>query len=524
MDTGTWDSVLAALEQDPNDGRAIGWLLQEIRNEDSAEPLIQSVLDLALRTRRGADLLSVIAHQCYQHGEYETCETAWRCYLELRPDDANAQFNHALALRSAGHWQRALELFRNLADKGSAAKADCWVNCGNIQRELRRYEEAISDYQRALRVHDDHPLALLNLALVYEERGDRHRAEALYGSLLENDPRHPVALTNLTYMRRIESSDDQLLRKLRRYARYADRTFDDALVLFALGKALDDLGSWKDAFATYERANRIASVHDGEFDRAAYSDRVDTIIRRSRDRAIPNRRRGVFVCGMFRSGSTLLERILGAHPRLVPGGEMRFFTTSDSAVAEDYLDYVSERFPDEDRIVIDKSPENLLHVGRILTAFPEARILITDRHPLDVILSNYFQPFAPGRPWSTDLHHIVHVHRQYRRLSQHWLKLFPENVLSVRYESLVKDTQTTIKACLEFLGLPWDSSCVDFAGSDNPVNTGSLWQVRQPLYERSIGRWKHYREGLGEIEAEMSEESFVYDSMLRQPAVSDGQG
>ena len=118
----------------------------------------------------------------------------------------------------------------------------------------------------------------------------------------------------------------------------------------------------------------------------------------------------------------------------------------------------------------------------------------------------------------------MHVHRQYRRLSQHWLKLFPENVLSVRYESLVTDTQTTIKACLEFLGLPWDPSCADFAGSDNPVNTGSLWQVRQPLYERSIGRWKHYREGLGEIEAEMSKECFVYDSTLRQPAVSDGQG
>ena len=514
MDTSAWDDVLTALEKDPNDGRAIGELLHAITAEESPEPLIQSVLDLALRTRRGADLLSVVAHQCFRQGDYTGSENAWRCYLELRSNDANARFNHALALRHAGQLDSALKCFSELAASGAVARADCWVNCGNIHRELRRYDQAMNAYEEALRVHHDHSLAMLNLAMVCEEMGDRSRAKELYSALLQNDPRHAVALTNMAYMQRFTSKQDPLLKRLQRCARYADQSFDDALVHFALGKALDDLEDFGNAFYSYQQANHIAARNDDLFDADDFTQAVERAMESTSAVDATSSRRCVFICGMYRSGSTLLEHVLGAHKKLVPGGELAFFSSGlaeDCRDAEDYIEHISERFPDEKRIVIDKSPDNLFHVRRILSLFPNARILITERHPLDVVLSNYFQPFAPGRSWSTDLDHLVHAYRESRRLTRHWLESFPENVLTVRYESLVEDVESTLRQCLEFLDLEWDPACLRFSESENPVNTGSIWQVREPLYQRSIGRWRNYQGELKTVAEDLCREIQEYE-------------
>jgi len=214
----------------------------------------------------------------------------------------------------------------------------------------------------------------------------------------------------------------------------------------------------------------------------------------------------VFVCGMFRSGSTLLEQILAAHPALASGGEFDFFQrrlsaypdamlSLDAAAAAqlgaDYRAELAASFGAGVR-VIDKRPDNILYLGLIKALFPNARILVTQRQPLDVSLSVFFQSLDASQPYANDLFDIAHYYSQQQRLLQHWQQLLGENILTVNYESLVNTPREEIGRALAFLGLDWEENCLSFHETTERVRTASLHQVRRPLYQASAGRWSNY--------------------------------
>ena len=217
----------------------------------------------------------------------------------------------------------------------------------------------------------------------------------------------------------------------------------------------------------------------------------------------------IFICGMFRSGSTLLEQMLAAHPDITAGGEIAFFAeqaplpgvltglteTRVRALGEGYLEYLERTFPRNARVT-NKRPDNFLYMGLIRRMFPNARFLNTRRHPLDNCISIYFQEIRTHFKYSNELLDIGHFYVQHRRLMARWRELFPANIIDVAYDDLVREPERVLRSALAFLELEWDPACLRFYELDNRVRTASVWQVRQPLHSASSGRWVNYEQQL----------------------------
>lgn len=221
---------------------------------------------------------------------------------------------------------------------------------------------------------------------------------------------------------------------------------------------------------------------------------------------------------MFRSGSTLVEQVLAAHPAVVPGGELDLLprmaarqlapfpaamATLDAAraaaLAAAYRTETARLFPHaaEAAYLTDKRPDNFLLVGLAKRLFPAAKIIHTVRHPLDNGLSIHMQHLDPrGFAYANDLRDTGHYYGQYRRLMAHWKRLYPDSIHDFDYDAFVRDPQATAEALLAFLDLPWDPRCLEFHRLDNTVKTASYWQVRRPLYAEASGRWRQYRRHL----------------------------
>jgi hypothetical protein len=224
---------------------------------------------------------------------------------------------------------------------------------------------------------------------------------------------------------------------------------------------------------------------------------------------------------MYRSGSTLLERMLAAHPAVTSGGELDWFNarlTRDGrwpermtpemlrVAGQGYLDYLESRFPGAER-VCDKRPDNFRFLGLLKALFPRLRVLHTVRDARDVCLSIYFQQFGNALPYAADLGDIAHYLREYRRLMQHWRELMPESICDVAYGQLVTRPEQELRRVCRFLDLDWRPEMLDYRDASARVRTASVWQVRQPLYTRSLGRWRHYAGQLGALGDLMTEDS-----------------
>lgn len=224
----------------------------------------------------------------------------------------------------------------------------------------------------------------------------------------------------------------------------------------------------------------------------------------------------VFVVGMMRSGTTLVEQIIGSHPAVSAAGELTFWSEvlrkhestlrreppSDklrAKVAADCLRTLGAYSSDALRVV-DKAPVNSDYLGIIHAVFPNARMIYVRRDPIDVCLSCYFQQFSATLNFTMDLSDLAHYYREHRRLVAHWRAVLPAGtLLEVPYAELVADQETWTRRMVEFLGLEWDARCLDFQQTKRTVTTASYWQVRQKIYRGSVGRWQNYKKFIGPL-------------------------
>jgi hypothetical protein len=226
---------------------------------------------------------------------------------------------------------------------------------------------------------------------------------------------------------------------------------------------------------------------------------------------------------MFRSGSTLTEQVLAGHSRVTAGGEIDFLPTLVQTelapfparmaqvssrqlgeLAQRYLASLSKLFPGE-RHVTDKRPDNFLYIGLIKSLFPNARIVHTTRDALDNCLSVYFLHLDHSMGYALDLTDTAHYYRQYRRLMAHWKALYGEDILDFDYDAFVRKPRPAVERLLAFCGLDWEEGCMSFHRVQNAVKTASVWQVREPLYQRSSGRWRNYARHLAPLRADLDD-------------------
>lgn len=471
-----------------------------------------------------ADRLLRLASQLRQSGRVVEAIDAYERLLALRPGLANSWFNLGWLYRRAGRHEQALAAYERALALGVADAEEVHVNRAVIFSDhLARPDEAEHELGQALALNPRYVPAWLNLGNLHEDRGQREPALAAYQQVLQIDGHNALALARLAQLHRIDNAADPLVARLRQaIARPQASAAECADLGFALGKALDDAGAYDDAFAAYVAANR-ASSHSGavpRYDRRAHERFVDDLIAAfpagGGASASPDAEPApaLFICGMFRSGSTLVEQILGAHPMVRAGGELdivpslvreRRAPLSRGQLLQDPVRLQALRRAYRERIaqlhpgaafVTDKRPDNFLYIGLIETLFPSARIVHTRRNALDNGLSIFFLHLGHSMPHALDLADIGHWYRQYRRLMTHWSGVYTGAIHDIDYDALVVDPRPQIEGLLAFCGLPWDDACLEFHNSRAVVKTASVWQVRQPLYQRSSGRWRHYERHL----------------------------
>ncbi len=444
-----------------------------------------------------------------QAGRHAEAEAAYQRHIDGQPQDAVARFNYACFLRRRGRLEQALESHQAALDLAIQKPEEVLSNMAVIQAELRRDAAAKLLLERALAVNPTYVPALFNLALHHEEFGDRERARAMFRRILSIDPNWHEALVHLAHAETVGDPDGELVRRLRRTLRRSNLApLARESLHFALGKALDDCGRYDEAFEQYALGNAQSRPRLARYDRALVDQHVGRILEAFNPellaRAAPvSEAPLIFITGMFRSGSTLLEQVLAAHPAVTAGGEIEYFMRFPislepadwPAIAQGYVDYLQRTFPGRE-IVTNKRPDAFAWLGMLRASFPNARFVNTVRDARDTALSIFFQQFDGRLGYAADLADIADHRRQCQRLMAHWRGLFGDAIYDADYDAFVKDPRAQTERLLAFLGLPWHEGCLEFHRSGNRVRTASVSQVREPLYARSSGRWKNYERQL----------------------------
>ena len=438
---------------------------------------------------------------------------AYQRLLAAKADLPDSWFNLGWLQRQARQFEDSLASYRMALELGVPGPEEAHLNRAVILSDfLHRPDEALAELEAALARNPNYVPALLNLGNLHEDLGRREDAKAAYARALEAEPGNTLALARLAGVSHSPNPARDLETRLRS-AIPGSSTAEQADLGFALGALLDASGQYDEAFAAYRAANaasRAAAGPAGFYDRAGQERFVDRSIA-AFERPVPDdgRPAPVFVCGLFRSGSTLVEQILGAHSRVEAGGELDLIPTLAARI-DPYPEAAADADPDAveswrneylrglpaslgDHLVTDKRPDNFLHIGLIKTLFPQAKIVHTRRNPADNLLSLYFLHLDPGMAYALDLEDAAHWHREYVRLMGHWKALYPDDILDVDYDELVREPRPVIAGLFDFLGLEWEDEWLDFHRHGRPVKTASVWQVREPLHSRSSGRWRNYR-------------------------------
>ena len=486
-------------------------LYAEGKYSESAKRLEEALI---LDSRRAEVHAKLGAALCYL-GRYGDAERALRSAVELKPGLASANLNLGTLLRDKGQFAASETALRR------AVKLDPkdWQALDSLGLTLgmrSRLTEARECFEKALRLKPKDAGILTSFGWLASIEGQFGEAEKHYRAALEVDPRHPGAWALLAAVRRMKASDKSWLEGVERTLAEGVSPLEESKLRYAMGKYFDDLEKYPRAFGEFKRANELRKLLAAPYDRAARIKLVDETIRVYTRELLAQPAVGasesqtpVFVTGMMRSGTSLVEQIIASHPQARGAGELNFWNEAAGKLSEggsseldepltrklagSYLKVLEQHSGTALRIV-DKSTFNTNHLGLIHRVLPRARLLYVQRDPIDTCLSCYFQDFANVASFTLDLADLSHYYREHHRLISHWRAALPQgSLLVVPYEELVSDPETWSRKIIDFIGLEWDPRCLKFHDTQRSVLTASTWQVRQPIYARSVGRWHNYQ-------------------------------
>jgi tetratricopeptide (TPR) repeat protein len=517
------------------------------------------------------EILCNLGATCVDFGEVDAAIGYFRDALRFRPDFVAAHNNLGNALRLSGDSAAASDHFRAavrldpgaaeahsnlgqvLLDLGDAnvALRHCQealrlrpnflaarVNLGNVLHALGRLDEAESCFRWAIERRPNLAAAHASLAGVLEQTGDLAPALASLREAVRHDPRHARALARLATRLRdaLPETEEAAIERLLADPRL--RQDERCSLLFGLAHVLDARGEFSRSAELAGEANALQRAdlerRGRGYDPDAHTKFVDQLLAAFTPEFFARVRgwgletdRPVFVVGMPRSGTTLIEQILASHPRVFGVGETRLVQDAFDALprvagrtgsmreclehlnpealralAAQHLDRLATLNAVADRVV-DKMPENTLYLGWIAAMFPRAKLIHCRRDPRDVAVSCWITNFGQVR-WSCDPDHIATRINEYERVMDHWRRTLPIPLLEVDYEAVVSDLESASRELVAWCGLEWDPACLEFHKTRRAVRTASAAQVRQPIYRSSVGRWKNYEEKLAPLFAKLT--------------------
>jgi len=473
-------------------------------------------------------------------GDIARAESAAHQAIALAPDTAEHHLALAELLMAADRADEA-EAVLNEALALEPESSRVYLRLASALLRADRFDEAEESARRAAELQPDAPWPDHMLSQIHFMAGRMESAEAAALACIEKAPRFAQghgwvaemyqtlgrmdeAMTHAREALRLNpeyvggyytiasaksfTADDPDLTEMEALAGRVTATNQKIPLCFALGRAYESLKDYDRSFRYYKQANDLRRgllVHGREaagqqfarvkarFDAAQLAELAGT----GEPSDVP-----VFIVGMPRSGTTLVEQILSSHPQVFGAGELatlgriaaraRELTPETcAALGQEYVESVRRLAPDAARIT-DKMPGNFIHVGLIAAILPNARIIHCRRDPVDTCLSCYKQNFARGQHWSYELAELGEHFRRYRDLMAYWHEVLPGWVLGVDYEAVVADTENQARRLVDHIGLPWNDACLEFYRSERPVMTASKAQVRQPIYTTSVEKWRRY--------------------------------
>jgi tetratricopeptide (TPR) repeat protein len=475
------------------------------------------------------NLLLQQAYSAHTQGLLDQAMTFYRQVLAQDPAHAEANNGFGLALYDQARYPEAYARFRLATDRNPSFP-DAHYGLALVEKALGNYDQAFSHLRRAQELRPDYIDAISVEAGLLELVGRKQEAFDLLAGYVDRGLINTNLAISFAAAARHVGQGERALAVLRRALEVTDLAHAHRRELhFELGRHLDMMERYDDAFAHFQEANRLKGV---VYDPGRQKRLVDEIMQVFGHQNFPEYARAssssdlpVFIVGMPRSGTSLVESILASHPAVFGAGELDFmglFTRlappslagkrtlselmcaldapSMDWIANEYLALLRRLGGDSVIRVTDKMPYNFFRLGLLTLFFPGARVIHCRRDPRDTCLSIYFQNFTGQHDYAYDLRQIGLYYREYLRLMDHWRglgTLLP--MIEVDYETLVQSPEMQLPRLVEFCGLPWDDACSRFYATDRVTKTASYNQVRRPLYMSSIGRWRHYERHLGAL-------------------------
>ena len=517
-----------ALELKPDFAKtynALGLLLVNNKFFDEAEASFRRALELnpdLAETHRDLGLLLM------ENMRLTEAEAAFRHALEIKPDFAEAHINLGSALRNLGRLDEAVASYRKAIDNAPYS-AVAHYNLGAVMQELNQLDSAAASYFRAVELNPDYVEANNFLGNVLVRLGKIDEAEKFLTKAMELAPGQVKPLVSALSFIPYRQDDPRFNQLEIIYARRKSLPIEEQIMInFAMGSAMTNIGQYDRAFKAYEEGNQLHNQVD-PFDEAVaerflektsgyftaelfkeYAALANTLT------AIKDERVPIFIVGMPRSGTSLIEQILASYPGIYGAGELttmnevaqeanNLFLNSQNLednllalrkLGKSYLDQVWHLAPNA-HYISDKMPGNFNHLGLIHLMLPNAKIIHSMRDPVDTCFSCYTLQFVQGHEYSYDLRMLGRQYLRYIKLMKHWKEVLPsDRMLDVRYEDNINNPEREARRLLDYLGLEWDPACLNFHENKRTVNTASVTQVRKPIYSSSVARWKPFEDYL----------------------------
>lgn len=517
------DLIKRALTIQPDNAEAhnnLGVAFQELNRHSEAITHYNKATALQADYAEAHKNKGAALQQLNRHEEAIQC---YVCALNLQPNFAEVHNYLANALTvlcqndvAISHYEQALAIRPDYAEAHN--------NLGNALQYLGYTDDAIKHYDKAIELEPNLAVAFINKGRIFQDLGKLDEAIKCFEKALELKPDFAEAYHNLSVVKP-DYKEVPAIEMLQKQPTLNDN--DKMHFHYALANIFTKSDQYDKAFVQYKKANELKRktlVYDPNKHSIYIDELIEIFTRDFFDKNIAlgnNSDLPVFIIGMPRSGTTLVEQIISSHSQVFGAGELATFThietglnknsgASDSypkcmsrynnkSVIQDYsLYYLGElkKYSSDAIRIADKMPDNFLRIGLIKTMFPNARIIHCQRNPLDTCLSIYTTCFVKGNEYSYDLDELGQYYLDYERLMSHWRNLFESQIFEIQYEELVTNQEVISKQLIEYLDIQWNDECLNFYGNNREVKTASNLQVRQPMYSRSINRWKNYKKQL----------------------------
>ena len=478
---------------------------------------------ILLKKNKHQVLFNILSLAYQSIGEFKKSEITMSEALKLNPNNPYFLNNMGTTQHKIGNFVKAEEHFvRGL--KIVPNYINILNNLGNLKKDLDQINEALNYYKKSLAVNPNVVETLLNISVCYQSLGNFKEATKFLNILLKENPKFTTADRLISSMTKYEKGNFHLDSMIKKFIQFKLNDNQLANLFFAIGKAYEDLKEYSKAFQNYSEGNNLLKKilnFEIQDERKNFENIKKNFSSTFKKINLEKSKKIIFIVGMPRSGTSLVEQILSSHNNVYGGGELVFlqeiinnnflkkFENETSNINEDteslllqsYNEYIAKitLIDNSNKIFTDKSPLNFRYIGFIKNIFPDSKIINCKRNSLDVCWSNYKNFFAGSLPFTNDLKDIANYYNMYEDLIKFWKDLFPDEIYEMNYNKLIDNSENEIKRLLNFCQLDWDPNCMKHEKNTKTIKTASASQARQPINKSGLNNSKPFEGYITEL-------------------------